>query len=159
MSRHQQLAAEVVREWIARERTVATAESCTGGWIAKCLTDVAGSSAAFGFGWVSYANAAKTQLLGVDPALIEMHGAVSEPVVVAMAAGARRLSGADYAVAVSGVAGPGGGTRDKPVGLVWFGWATPGGDVDAAWHHFSGDRDAVRRASCETALEGLLARL
>ncbi|MEL7535947.1 MAG: nicotinamide-nucleotide amidohydrolase family protein [Pseudomonadota bacterium] len=157
--KHHVLAAALVNELVRREKTVATAESCTGGWVAKCLTDVAGSSAAFEFGWVSYANRAKTEMLGVPATTLETHGAVSEPVVAAMAAGAKAASGADYAVAISGIAGPGGGSPDKPVGLVWFGWAVPNGDVQTRCWRFEGDRNAVRTLSCETALEGVLSRL
>ena len=156
--RHHILAGEAVRLLLERGKTVATAESCTGGWIAKCLTDVAGSSAVFGFGWVSYANAAKQAMLGVAPDALAAHGAVSAPVVEAMASGALAASGADHALAVSGIAGPGGGTADKPVGLVWFAWASESG-VDVLERRFSGDRNAVRVATCEAALEGLLARL
>ncbi|HEU4617533.1 MAG TPA: CinA family protein [Gammaproteobacteria bacterium] len=141
----------------ARGWHVATAESCTGGWIAKAITDVAGSSGWFGAGWVTYSNGAKTSLLGVPAELIEAHGAVSEAVVRAMADGARRKSQADVAVAVSGVAGPGGGTAAKPVGLVWFAWASPDG-VEAESCRFRGDRESVRRRSVAHALRGLIAR-
>ena len=141
-------------------RTVATAESCTGGWVAKMLTDLPGSSDWFGYGIVSYSNAAKQELLGVPAALLIEHGAVSELVVMAMAEGLVHRSDADLAVAVSGVAGPGGGTADKPVGLVWFAWAVMGENgllVKAEQQQFDGDRDAVRRQSVATALQGLLA--
>lgn len=141
--------------FIARRQTVATAESCTGGWIAKLCTDPTGASEWFQAGLVTYSNAAKTSLLGVPPALLDTHGAVSEPVVRAMAQGARQRTGADYAVAVSGIAGPSGGSEEKPVGTVWIAWAGPGGER-ARLHHFSGDRDAVRRATCAAALHGLL---
>lgn len=116
-------AAELVRRFAESGATVATAESCTGGWISKAITDVAGSSAVFGWGIVSYGDAAKESLLGVRRATLEEHGAVSEAVVREMAAGALEQSGADYAVAVSGIAGPDGGTAAKPVGTVWFAWA------------------------------------
>ncbi len=155
-------AADVVRRMTASGTTLATAESCTGGWIAKAITDVAGSSAVLGYGIVSYSNAAKQALLGVREATLAAHGAVSEPVVREMAEGALALSGADWAVAVSGIAGPGGGSADKPVGTVWLAWArrTDAGPVtEAARHHFDGDRDAVRRASVSIALEGLQDRL
>lgn len=141
-------------------RQVATAESCTGGWIAKVLTDLPGSSDWFGYGIVSYSNAAKQELLGVPAALLIEHGAVSEPVVMAMAEGLIQRSDADLAVAVSGVAGPAGGTADKPVGLVWFAWAVMGANgllVKAEQQQFDGDREAVRRQSVATALQGLLA--
>ncbi|MBK9986736.1 CinA family protein [Candidatus Skiveiella danica] len=138
--------------------TMATAESCTGGLIAGACTDLSGSSAWFERGFVTYSNDAKTELLGVDEALIEAHGAVSEAVARAMAAGALRHSRAQVSVAVTGVAGPTGGSPDKPVGTVWFGWATPAG-VFAERQRFDGDRAAVRQATVAHALAGLLARL
>lgn len=140
-------------------RFITTAESCTGGMIGKVLTDVPGSSRWYETGYVTYGNGAKTSLLGVLPADLEAHGAVSETVVRAMAVGALERSDAQVAVAVSGIAGPGGGTPGKPVGTVWFAWA---------WKHgrsvrsktrmkvFKGDRDAVRRKAATTALEGVL---
>ncbi len=134
---------------------LATAESCTGGLIAATCTDLAGSSAWFERGFVTYSNAAKSEMLGVDPGLIERHGAVSEAVVRAMAQGALAHSRAQYAVAVTGVAGPTGGSADKPVGTVWFGWATPAG-LHSEVRHFAGDRAAVRSATVQYALEGLL---
>ncbi len=139
-----------------RGEFVATAESCTGGWLAKVLTDVAGSSRWFSHGLVTYGDGAKTQLLDVPPALLEGEGAVSEATVRAMAAGVRSLARADYGVAISGIAGPDGGSVDKPVGTVWFAWAGPGG-TRVARRQFAGDRQAVRRASVACALEGLLA--
>lgn len=152
-------AADLVRSLTARGRTVATAESCTGGWIAKAITDVAGSSGAFGYGVVSYSNAAKEALLGVRPATLAEHGAVSEATVREMAAGVLERSGADYAVAVSGIAGPEGGTPSKPVGTVWFAWMSRGGDCEAERHRLEGGREAVRRASVLIALDGLRDRL
>lgn len=137
---------------------VACAESCTGGWVAKSFTDVPGSSAWFGWGFVSYADEAKTVMLGVPAALIAAHGAVSEPVVRAMAQGACRISGADIAVAVSGIAGPHAEASEKPVGTVWIAWAGPSG-VHAEHELFAGDREAVRRQSVAHALRGLLAEL
>ncbi|MEL7447894.1 MAG: nicotinamide-nucleotide amidohydrolase family protein [Pseudomonadota bacterium] len=131
-----------------------TAESCTGGWIAKALTDVAGSSAWFDRAFITYSNDAKTDMLGVPPATLDAHGAVSEAVVRAMAAGALERSGAGAAVAVSGIAGPGGGSADKPVGTVWFAWAARGA-VDARRELFKGDREAVRRQAVVVALDGL----
>ena len=133
---------------------MATAESCTGGMIAAACTDLAGSSNWFERGFVTYSNAAKTELLGVDPVLIDTHGAVSEPVARAMAQGALDRSHAQAAVAVTGVAGPGGGSADKPVGTVWFGWATPAG-VTSEVRHFGGDRAAVRQATAAHALARL----
>ncbi len=136
--------------------TLATAESCTGGLIAARCTDVPGSSAWFTGGVVAYANDVKRDVLGVDPALLAAHGAVSEPVVRAMAAGVRRLTGARFAVAVSGVAGPDGGTPEKPVGTVWMAVAD-GENVQALCFLFSGDRAAVRTATVDAAVEALLA--
>src|SRR5687768_239257 len=135
-----------VRGW-----RLAAAESCTGGWIAKALTDVAGSSQWFEGGVVSYSNAAKAELLGVPPDVLAAHGAVSEETVRAMAEGARHRFAADLGVAVSGIAGPGGGTQDKPVGTVHFAWAAPGGTT-AARRIFAGGRESVRRQSVALAL-------
>jgi nicotinamide-nucleotide amidase len=135
---------------------LATAESCTGGWLAKCLTDIPGSSRWFERGYVTYSNAAKEQSLGVSAAVIATFGAVSRPTAEQMAAGALHVSGADLALAVTGIAGPDGGSREKPVGLVWFALAQRGGQSRAQEHHFSGDRAAVRRAAVATAL-GLVA--
>jgi nicotinamide-nucleotide amidase len=157
-----QPAADLVRALLAKGKRVATAESCTGGWIAKALTDVPGSSGCFGYGVVSYSNDAKEALLGVSDAILRRDGAVSEATVRAMARGVLRLSGADLAVAVSGVAGPDGGTPEKPVGTVWFGFARRRGDEvddDARHAHFDGDRAAVRARSVVEALQGLCERL
>lgn len=144
----------------ARGQMIATAESCTGGLIAGTCTDLAGSSDWFERGVVSYSNAAKTELLGVPAALIDAHGAVSEPVALAMAEGVLQRSHAQRAVAVTGVAGPGGGTATKPVGLVWLAWSQRGADgvvtTRAVAQHFPGDRAAVRRATIACALQGLL---
>lgn len=137
---------------------MATAESCTGGLIAATCTDLAGSSQWFERGFVTYSNAAKTDLLGVDASLIAHHGAVSEPVARAMARGALAHSRAQVAVAVTGVAGPGGGSVEKPVGTVWLAWATPAG-VTSTLQHFAGDRAAVRAATVHCALETLHALL
>ena len=153
------LAAELVGKLTAAGTSVATAESCTGGWIAQALTAVPGSSACFGLGIVSYGNEAKESVLGVSAETLREQGAVSEAVVREMAEGAARLSGADLAVAVSGVAGPGGGTDEKPVGTVWLAWARRDGLTDAALHRLDGDRAAVRAESVRLALQGLLARL
>lgn len=153
------LVAELAARLSARGERLATAESCTGGWIAKCCTDLAGSSDWFERGFVTYSNAAKSEMLGVPGDLIEVHGAVSEAVVESMAAGALAHSRADWSLAVSGVAGPDGGTADKPVGTVWFAWAAAGGEPEAECRHLPGDREAVRRASVGVALTGLLTRL
>jgi nicotinamide-nucleotide amidase len=137
---------------------LATAESCTGGALAAACTDRAGASAWLGCGWVTYSNAAKTALLGVPAPLIAQHGAVSEPVARAMAEGALARAQAQVAVAVTGIAGPGGGTVTKPVGTVWVAWAFAG-RTDAVCHRFSGDRQAVRQATVAAALAGLANRL
>lgn len=150
------LALELGRALLAQRWRAATAESCTGGWIAKALTDVPGSSQWFEGGAVTYSNALKASLLGVERGLIDAHGAVSEPVVRAMAEGARSRLGVDAAVAVSGVAGPDGGSDDKPVGTVWFAWATPL-ETHTERRRFGGDREAVRRATVAHALERLAA--
>jgi nicotinamide-nucleotide amidase len=134
---------------------LATAESCTGGLIAGACTELAGSSTWFERGFVTYSNAAKTELLGVDAALIEAHGAVSEPVARAMVAGAIAHSAARVAVAVTGVAGPTGGSPEKPVGTVWFGFQVEG-QLSSEMRRFDGDRAAVRAATVEYALERLL---
>lgn len=141
----------------ARGWLMATAESCTGGLIAAACTDLAGSSAWFDRGVVSYSNEAKSELLGVDAALIAAHGAVSEPVARAMAEGVLARSKAELAVAVTGIAGPGGGSADKPVGTVWLAWARRGQPTRADRHVFAGDRAAVRWQTCEVALRGVLA--
>ena len=140
---------------------LATAESCTGGMIAAACTDLAGSSNWFERGFVTYSNHAKTDMLGVDTAMIAAHGAVSEAVARAMAAGALSRSKAQVAVAVTGVAGPTGGTRSKPVGTVWFGFARPASSdpVTSEVCHFDGDRAAVRAATVQHALKRLVALL
>ena len=139
---------------LKQELQLVTAESCTGGLIAAACTDLAGSSNWFERGFVSYSNEAKTELLGVDAALIARHGAVSEEVARAMVQGAIRYSRAQVAVAVTGVAGPDGGSAAKPVGTVWFGWATPAGVV-SEMRRFDGDRAAVRMATVRHALQRL----
>jgi nicotinamide-nucleotide amidase len=152
------LANRVGEKLLAGALRAATAESCTGGWIAKALTDVPGSSAWFEGGFVTYSNAAKVRDLGVLDATLELYGAVSEPVVRDMALGALRVTGADIAVSVSGIAGPDGGSELKPVGTVWFGIARRRGEpqVSAEHHLFAGDREAVRRRSVARALQLLL---
>lgn len=137
-----------------RGLTLATAESCTGGRIAAALTSVAGSSASFAGGVVAYSNALKSSLLGVDPVLIEREGAVSEPVALAMARGARERLGADVAVATTGIAGPGGGSAEKPIGLVWVAVDAPNGG-GARSLHFPGEREAVQRRATTYALGNL----
>ena len=142
-----------------RGEFVATAESCTGGLIAKLLTDVAGSSGWFERGIVSYSNLAKQELLDVPEDIIETEGAVSEPTVVAMVEGLLMSSPADWGIAVTGIAGPSGGTGAKPVGTVWIAWLHRGGDPQATRFLFIGDREQVREQSARAALEGLKARL
>jgi len=132
-----------------------TAESCTGGLIAAACTELAGSSDWFERGFVTYSNAAKNELLGVDAALIARHGAVSHAVAEAMAQGALQHAQADCAIAVTGVAGPGGGSPEKPVGTVWIAWQTPNRRL-VTRHQFAGDRAAVRAATVEQALRTLL---
>ena len=138
---------------------MATAESCTGGWIAKALTDIAGSSQWFVEGFVTYSNESKIRRLGVATSLLKIKGAVSEAVVHEMARAAIRRTGADFAVAVSGIAGPGGAAPGKPVGTVWIGWAARRGraiHVAVQLRHFRGNREAVRRKTVRLALQGLL---
>jgi nicotinamide-nucleotide amidase len=151
--------AEVAERLLGRRRQLVAAESCTGGWIAKACTDRAGSSQWFRGGVVAYTNELKVALLGVRPRTLEQHGAVSEAVVREMAEGALHWLGGEVAVSVSGIAGPDGGTPDKPVGTVWFAWAERGDAgiaVRTARHLFQGNRDQVRREAVMTALEGLL---
>ena len=138
----------------ARDHLV-TAESCTGGWIAKVATDIAGSSDWFDCGMAAYSYEAKQALLGVRPQTLELHGAVSRETVIEMVSGALVNSGASVAVAVTGIAGPGGGSEDKPVGTVWIGWKRRGGYARAEVFHFGGDREAVRRQTVAAALQGL----
>jgi nicotinamide-nucleotide amidase len=135
-----------------------TAESCTGGLIAAACTDLAGSSQWFDRGFVTYSNAAKTDMLGVDAALIAQFGSVSEPVAAAMAQGAVQHSAAQVSVAVTGVAGPGGGSAEKPVGMVWIGWCV-NGQTTTELCHFDGDRAIVRALTVQRALQGLVERL
>lgn len=152
------LATRIGKQLRAAGLSIATAESCTGGLLAKCLTDIAGSSDYFERGWVTYSNAAKQSELGVDAALIRRQGAVSEAVAFAMAAGALRRSRARVSIAVTGIAGPGGATRGKPVGTVWIAWGLRRrGRIEAyaVRYRFRGSRDAVRRQSVAAALEGL----
>lgn len=157
-----QLATALVSELSSTGKSVAVAESCTGGWISKTITDIAGSSAVFGLGVVSYSDAAKESLLGVSADTLAREGAVSEAVVREMASGVLEASGADLAVAVTGIAGPDGGTEDKPVGTVWFAWALRhNGDVILAtdYQRFDGERDDVRRLSVVHAIQGIRVRL
>ena len=139
-------------------KVIATAESCTGGWIAQVLTSVPGASMWFERGFVTYSNTAKREMLGVEAQILADHGAVSEETARAMALGALAHSHAELAVAVTGIAGPEGGTHTKPVGTVCLAWAERNGEAQAETHRFSGDRADVRRQTVVVAIEGLLAR-
>jgi len=154
-----ELAARVGRKLRAADRRIVTAESCTAGWVAKALTDIAGSSQWFECGFVTYSNAAKMRDIGVSARTLADHGAVSEATVREMAEGALRVSGADVAVAVTGIAGPDGGTPAKPVGTVWFCIAARRGadtELVSEVHLFAGDRDLIRRRSVARALQLVL---
>ncbi len=148
-------AREVAEELQRQKLMLVTAESCTGGWIAKVLTDIPGSSGWFECGVAAYSYEAKESLLGVSPVTLEQCGAVSEEVAREMVSGALARMGGDVAVAVTGIAGPGGGTEDKPVGTVWIGWKRRGGYAHARLFHFDGDREAVRRHTVAAALDGV----
>ncbi|UFT93467.1 nicotinamide-nucleotide amidase [Pectobacterium carotovorum] len=150
------LSALVGEKLKARGATLTCAESCTGGWLAKSITDIAGSSVWFDYGFVTYSNLAKQRLVNVNAETLEQHGAVSEAVVNEMAAGALQAADADFAISVSGVAGPDGGTEEKPVGTVWFGFTDKQGGAFARTMRFSGDRNAVRLQSVHFALQTLL---
>jgi nicotinamide-nucleotide amidase len=153
------LAAQVGGALKSHGMMLATAESCTGGGIAQAVTSVAGSSAWFERGFVTYSNLSKQQMLGVQEATLIAYGAVSEAVVREMAEGALHNSTAQVSLAVSGIAGPDGGTPDKPVGAVWFAWALADGVTTAVRYRFSGDRDEVRAQAVRVALQGVLERL
>lgn len=158
-ARLHELTGQLAETLLGRALQLVTAESCTGGWLAKLCTDRPGSSRWFAHGVVTYSNAAKQRLLGVSETALDQDGAVSQSVVEAMASGAKADDPGVVTVAISGVAGPEGGTAEKPVGLVWCGWALPGGRVMSAAEQFAGDRDAVRRQALVLALTGLLSRL
>ena len=153
-----QLSEKVGRALQAQGATVTTAESCTGGWIAKAITDIAGSSAWFERGFVTYSNEAKQQMLNVNPSTLAHYGAVSEEVVREMALGALISSKADYALSISGIAGPTGGSEEKPVGLVWFGLASKK-RIWAESKIFNGDRDQIRAQAVQHAVQLLLSKL
>lgn len=158
----QKLSAALVAELTKSSKAVSTAESCSGGWIAKAITDIDGASAVFHYGIVSYSNGAKESLLGVQNQTLVEHGSVSEAVVKEMAEGALHLSGADISVAVSGIAGPTGGSAEKPVGMVWFAWAVRSGSnakIETNCQQFDGDRDLVRELTVVHALQGVMDRL
>lgn len=150
------LAAEVGALLQSNGQRLATAESCTGGWVAQCLTSIAGSSAWFERGFVTYSNDAKCEMLGVESSTLALHGAVSEAVAVAMAHGALQRSHADWALSITGVAGPEGGSPGKPVGMVCFAWAGADGQCETEVCHFNGNRQAVRAWAVEHALRGVL---
>lgn len=143
------------RALLKKNATVTSAESCTGGGVAQAITAVAGSSEWFHRSYVTYANSAKQEMLGVSEQLLKNNGAVSEPVVRAMAEGAAHGASADYAVAISGIAGPGGGTEQKPVGTVWVAWHSPQGTI-ARKYLLSGDRESVREQAVKISLQELL---
>lgn len=153
------LTAELGDAMRSHHQTLVTAESCTGGWIAKLVTDMPGSSDWFDCGMAVYSYEAKQAMLGVRPETLMEHGAVSEETCIEMVSGALVHSGATIAVAVTGIAGPTGGTSDKPVGTVWIGWKRRGGYPHAEVFHFDGDRDAVRRQTVAAAMRGLLKSL
>jgi nicotinamide-nucleotide amidase len=153
------LATRVGRLLIARRLTLTVAESCTGGWISKAITDIAGSSQWFSEGFVTYSNEAKHERLGVPNSILRRHGAVSEATARAMASGALRQAGADVAIAVTGIAGPGGGVAGKPVGTVWLAWARRRGrsvELFAQLRHFRGDRNAIRLKTVRASMLGLI---
>ncbi len=152
------LAADVGALLLSNGQRLVTAESCTGGWVAQCLTSIAGSSQWFERGFVCYSNEAKQEMLGVESDTLRLHGAVSEAIAAAMASGALRHSHADWALAITGIAGPGGASTGKPVGTVCFGWAGPEGFVELETCHFSGTREDVRAHSVAHACTGLLKR-
>lgn len=151
------LAKAAARLLQARGLTLVTAESCTGGWLAKAVTDMAGSSGWFDRGFVTYSNDAKIESLGVGAQMLQTHGAVSKQSAREMAIGALNHSRADIAVAITGIAGPEGGTPDKPVGTVWIAWGRRGGDMATTHYQFEGDRERVRLQSVVAALEGVIA--
>mgnify|MGYP001405488344 FL=1 len=151
-----QLATELGDKLRARGWMLATAESCTGGWVGQLLTSLAGSSQWYERGFITYANAAKIEMLGVPQATLESHGAVSEETAMAMATGALKHSHAQAALAISGIAGPGGGTPQKPVGLVCYGWALTDGTLMSSICRLDGDREEIRSRAVAAALRGLI---
>jgi nicotinamide-nucleotide amidase len=139
------------RNWV-----LTLAESCTGGWAGQTVTSIPGSSIWFDRGFVTYSNLAKTEMLGVSPETLATYGAVSEETAMAMACGALKHSHAQIAAAITGIAGPDGGSDEKPVGTVWFAWAAPNELLKTDIHHFTGDRESIRRQAVETALQGVI---
>lgn len=156
MNKLSELSEQLAKLLLQQRKLLAVAESCTGGWLAKCLTDIAGSSHWFERGFVTYSNAAKQEMLGVRPKTLLRDGAVSEAVVQEMALGVLARSQADVSVAISGIAGPGGAIPGKPVGTVCFSWAMKDTENHQDTMHFEGDREDVRRQSVAHALQGLL---
>ena len=156
MSELTKLSQQLANTLLHQQKQLAVAESCTGGWLAKCLTDIAGSSQWFERGFVTYSNLAKQEMLGVLPTTLEQEGAVSEAVVREMATGVLSHSAADLSIAISGIAGPGGAVPGKPVGTVCFGMAEKDEYLQSDTRHFEGDREAVRRQSVAHALSRLL---
>lgn len=152
----EQLATEVGQCLCENRWLLSTAESCTGGWVAKCCTDIPGSSQWFDCGFVTYSNDAKQALLDVSGASLEKFGAVSEQVVLEMAEGALTQSNATISVAITGIAGPSGGSETKPVGTVWFAWAIKSEAIKTDCQHFEGDRDSIRRQAVIFALKGII---
>lgn len=159
MSELQTLAEHLGRELLNRREWLATAESCTGGWVAQTVTAVSGSSTWFDRGFVSYSNAAKVDMLGVPETTLARHGAVSEATARAMAQGALKNSRGDWAVAITGIAGPTGGSDEKPVGMVCFAWAQRDGGCEALTCQFAGSRTEVREQAVRLALSGTLKRV
>lgn len=159
MSELQTLAERLGRELLNRGERLVTAESCTGGWVAQAVTSVAGSSDWFDRGFVTYSNAAKIDMLGVPETTLARHGAVSEATARHMAQGALRRSAGDWAVAITGIAGPGGGTQQKPVGMVCIAWAQRNGGCEALTCQFAGSRAEIREQSVRLALSGTLKRV
>lgn len=159
MNELENLSERLGRELLDRGEWLAAAESCTGGWLAQSVTAIAGSSGWFDRGFVTYSNAAKVDMLGVPETTLERHGAVSEATARAMAQGVLTHSRANWSVAITGIAGPSGGTPEKPVGTVCFAWAQKDGGCEAQICHFSGDRAQVRESAVRLALQGLLDRV
>lgn len=159
MNHEDPLAAQLVSLLSNAGKLLVTAESCTGGLVAKLVTDIAGSSSALERGFVTYSNDAKEEMLGVSSSTLETHGAVSEATVIEMAEGALANSRADLSVAISGIAGPGGATAEKPLGLVWFAWGQKSHSTVSESRIFTGDRDAVRQQAAGLALSHLISEL
>ena len=154
-----ELAKQVGQTLTKRNFLLATAESCTGGWIAEVITSIAGSSAWFERGFITYSNLAKQEMLGIKASLIEQYGAVSRQAALAMAEGALNFSSAQVSIATTGIAGPEGGTLEKPVGTVWVAWAIKGQLSEAECYHFKGDRALVRQQTVQASLERLIQKL